>query len=304
MATKLRYQLRPAKHIERHMIVEIVRLLGHGFELDSYRYVGFGALEFMDFKLFHRSLGVKDMVSIEMDSFNMDRYLFNVPYSAIKLQFGSANEVLPALDWQDLNIVWLDYEKHLNSEILRDCEFLTRSLLPGSVLIVTVCATPERSGERLSRLRENVGEVLVPDNCDEKSLNVKGLPKIQKQILTGVINKVARNRNGNVSMKQILDFTYADDAAMQTLGWIVGAPSVQKAIASCPFHSLSFSRSTDDIEPFEISVPVLTAKESRHLNELLPNTDLGSIGVDWLSLPDQAKYQTFYRWYPEFFSLV
>ncbi|RMG75351.1 MAG: hypothetical protein D6711_06830, partial [Chloroflexi bacterium] len=58
---KINYGLRPAKHIERKMLIEIFRRLSEFGSVESYRYIGFGALYFNDFYQFHKYLGIQNM---------------------------------------------------------------------------------------------------------------------------------------------------------------------------------------------------------------------------------------------------
>ena len=62
---KIDYRVRPAKHAERMMMCEAFARLGAFDELPSYQYVGLGSVYFVDFLLFHRILGIRDMVNIE-----------------------------------------------------------------------------------------------------------------------------------------------------------------------------------------------------------------------------------------------
>ena len=143
----------PAKHVERLMIVEACRRLNTIAPLSSYQYVGFGALEFVDFELFHRELGISLMTSIEHDQQWPRRYEFNKPFKNITVLNGSASDHLPQLDWDGLRIVWLDYESQLTEVCVRDAESVVRVLHQGSVFIVTIPGeTPSTSeGCRLSK---------------------------------------------------------------------------------------------------------------------------------------------------------
>lgn len=302
--TKLRYQLRPAKYVERLMIADALRKLGNSFHLSDYTYIGFGALEFVDFKVFHKALGLQQMISIEGDTYNADRYLFNAPYATIKMKFGMASEVLPSLDWTGLRIVWLDYEQHLDKEVIRDVETVVRSLVAGSVLLVTVCAQAARSGERIRTLTEKVGEELLPPELKEAQLSAAGLPLIQRGLLSGIAVKTAQARAGSIELKQLFDFVYADEAQMQTMGWIASAPNVQIAIDQCRFGDLPFVRDGSEETPYRIVVPVLTAKEVRHLTERLPLPTETELSENWLSKEEQSHFASFYRWYPEVLTLT
>jgi hypothetical protein len=48
------YELRPSKAVTRRLLVDVLRRLPTVAALPDYQYVGFGALEFLDFELVHR----------------------------------------------------------------------------------------------------------------------------------------------------------------------------------------------------------------------------------------------------------
>jgi hypothetical protein len=85
---RINYGLRPAKHIERKMMVEAFRRLEPVASLKSYRYVGFGSPYFPDFSLIHRSLGISTMVSIERELSSERRMCFNRPFKCISIEMG------------------------------------------------------------------------------------------------------------------------------------------------------------------------------------------------------------------------
>ena len=129
------YANRPSKHIQRRMVVDACRRLRVFSSLCDYRYVGFGAYEFVNFELVRRELGIVQMDSIEQDTRYEDRYLFNRPFAEIEVHFDTANNVLPnLLEEAALRVVWLDYTSGLNQKVLQDVGICIRKLTPGSVL--------------------------------------------------------------------------------------------------------------------------------------------------------------------------
>ena len=72
--------------------------------------------------MLHKELGITDMISIERDVQNIDRYEFNKPYSNIKILDGESNQELVKLKWDMRTIVWLDYDGRLNKSVLQDVE--------------------------------------------------------------------------------------------------------------------------------------------------------------------------------------
>ena len=122
------YSLRPAKFAERKMLSEIFSRLKVFASLESYRYIGFGSIWFSDCILFHKALGVEDVISIEKEQAHKARFEFNKPYKGIRLMMGSAADVLPGLDWAHRSIVWLDYDDPLNPGILDDVRTVATSV--------------------------------------------------------------------------------------------------------------------------------------------------------------------------------
>lgn len=289
------YQRRPAKHIERLLIVEGCRRLVAAF--GAYSYVGFGGIEFIDFDLFHRALGIGEMISIEKDYGSEARYEFNKPFAGVSMRIGRASDHLPVLDWQGLRIVWLDYECQLNEEVIRDSQTVARNAIPGSVLIVSVNAKADGT-DKLARLTANVTEDRVPDDVTEDSLKPKwGFAAAQRRIVSEAVGTTVAHRGDAVHLQQVFNFNYADDARMQTIGWILAAPGIDRALDGCRLDELPFVRTGDDA--MEIRVPVLTQKELRALNERLPKRPgRRRRAVSWLTEDDQKAYAVLYRWYP------
>jgi hypothetical protein len=294
---KLQYELRPAKHIVRRMIVEGCRQLSHIAPLSKYQYVGFGGLEFVDFQLVHRELGINEMQSIEHDTTWPERYEFNKPFKGVTVHMGKASAVLPTLDWDGLRVVWLDYEQALDEEVIRDCEGLGRLLHQGSVLVVTVRASAEY-GKRLQTLKSNVGDVRVPFDVTEAALNKPwAFAWVQCRILTEALDAVCSQRGDGARLRQIFNFSYADAAKMQTLGWVVTSAALDQTVRDgCRFEDLDFCRSGEG--SFLVEVPTLTAREIAYLNQRLPLTGRRKLHASWLDGKAQEHYSKLYTWYP------
>jgi hypothetical protein len=298
---KFSYSERPAKDIQRRMIVEACRRLIAVAPLDTYGYVGFGGIEFIDFELIHRVLGVRNMTSIEKDREWPARYRFNRPFRTITVLTGKASEHLSSLDWDGLRIVWLDYEIPLKAEVIRDCETVVRVLHPGSVLIVTVQARGDSSGRvgrKLDDLKTNLPEDRIPVGITEESLEGKWeFAKVQRRILAEAVNEVAERRGDGSHLRQILNFFYADGVRMQTSGWVVSSTGLDQTIDGCRFAELGFVRTGD--QPMELEVPVLTRRELQYLNQKLPLQRRARLQEGWLDRGLQEKYAKLYRWYSD-----
>lgn len=296
--TTFSYQSRPAKHILRLLLAETCRQLTPIAPLVDYRYVGFGGIEFVDFEVFRRALGVNDMTSIEQDTLRQTRYAFNRPFSEIALLAGTASQRLPDIDWRRLAIVWLDYESQVVDEVLADVAFLCLELIPGSVLVITANASsPRPADQRRGALVTNVGEERVPPRTTDDSLARWGWAAAQRDVLLGLIDEELGNRRDAARFEQLFDFVYADDAPMQTLGGIVTAPGVDRAIELCRLDDLDFisRRGTGQIE---VRVPMLTHREVLHLNAQLPLGEGGALQAEGIRDEELHAFERFYRWYP------
>ena len=72
-SSKVPYDLRPRKQVERRMMAHVFQLLSEaGFPISTYCYAGFGAFFFVDFILFRRILGINDMLEFRLHC-SMDR---------------------------------------------------------------------------------------------------------------------------------------------------------------------------------------------------------------------------------------
>lgn len=288
---------RPAKYILRHMLVDSFGRLKHIAELTDYGYVGFGGLEFIDFELMRRTLNIPEMVSIEKNTADHARYLFNRPFAGIKVLGGKAFEHLPFMDWSGLRIVWLDYEQPLDEEVLGDATLLAQNLIPGSVFVITLNAMPSKPREtRRATLADRVGEERIPAGVDDDSLALWGLAETQRRILQDAIKAAFRDRNDGATFQQLYNFFYQDDARMQSYGGIVLSPAIQKAYEACAFEDLAYIQTGAQV--MIISPPFLTTKEVIHLNQQLPSPAGETPEAEWLSDASKKNYEAVYRWYP------
>lgn len=238
------------------------------------------------------------MVSIEKNTYDYDRYKFNLPYGGIDLLGGTAAERLPELDWSGLNIVWLDYERQLDDEAFLDVSFLCRELIPASLLVVTLNATtPKPRNVRRATLEQNVGEERIPTGTTDDSLGRWGWAAAQRDILLNWIDESVTRRTDGAWFEQLFDFFYADDAEMQTLGGLFLSPGLRVAYENCRFGELEFIRHRGD-EPVEVFVPIVTHRERLHLNQQLPAPPEAPPTSPGLTEKERSAYKTFQRWYP------
>ena len=298
---KLNYRLRPAKHIERGMIVETLQRLRMFAPLRQYRYVGLGSLYFADFILVHRVLGIKSMVCIERDEPKAERFRFNRPFRTVALKFGHSNDVLPALSWSQRSIVWLDYDCRLNDEVLADIGWVCGAAPSGSVLIVSVNAEPLEEGTRIESFRKAVGRASVPESVTKEG-HLAGwrLAEAGRTVIDSAIREAVQDRSvagARLSYQQLFNFEYRDGVRMSTVGGLLVAGDDQARFNSCEFDDLDYVRR--GAETCRIEVPFLTNREVRLLDRRLPATRQGA-PVKMIPEDAQRAYRATYRFFPTF----
>lgn len=308
---KINYTVRPAKAIERKMLGEAFHKLSAFARLETYRYIGFGSSYFSDFILYHKMLGIKNMISIEKDVENQERFIFNCPFGCIHLAFGESKEVLPTLKWDMKSIIWLDYDDPLDIDILGDIKFCCANIVPGSIIVFSVNSQPEkfenvppndRPPKRLELLKQKVGEENVPtDMTDGTKLSRWGLAAVCRRIILNEIFETLSKRNGTRENKlvfdQLFNFHYADGAKILTVGGIIYEEGQEHVVEQCGFKHLDFVKKAD--EPYVIEPPNLSFREIRHIDTFLPNkTD--EIIPHGVPPEDIRKYTEVYRYFPTF----
>lgn len=301
---KVNYSIRPAKCIERKMLAEAFQRLWRIDRLDHFRYVGFGSTYFTDFILFHKALGFNDMISIEKDIENEDRFRFNCPFACVNIEFGESNVILPSLDWDKKNIVWLDYDGKMDKEKLQDVDCVCSNVVAGSVIIVSVNAEPgDVTVDRLKAMERVFGRNLLPTNITVKDIDDWGTAKVYRTMIDNQINSLLRERNGilpageKLVYKQLFNFHYKDGARMLSTGGLIFRENQVADVEACHFESLPYFR--DGSDPFLIEAPNLTYREIRHLDSQLPEQSGCAIQTN-VPVLDQEKYKHVYRYFPSF----
>jgi hypothetical protein len=308
---RIHYGLRPAKNVQRKMLVETLRRLSEFGPVESYRYVGFGSTYFSDFSLFHKALGIRNMISIERDVSNRERFEFNRPFNCIRMAFGESKEILPTLTWHVRTILWLDYDGTLEPSVLTDVKHFCASAVPGSVVIATVNAEPPELDERkprLEELRSSLGKERIPPDVKEADLSEWGTARVFRRILVSEILETLSERNGGLTDEKKIEyeplfyFCYRDGDRMLTSGGLLYERGQEPALAGCRFDRLDFLRPSlrTNVRPCFIEVPKLTYKEIRHLDRQLPRAKKRKLTAPKVQLADIKQYESIYRYFPNF----
>lgn len=314
------YSVRPAKAIERKMMIEAFRRLDLAWPVGNYRYIGLGSIYFSDFLLIHQNLGVRDMISLEREENHKTRFEFNRPFGCVEVKFRKKEDPLPELPWNKPSIVWLDYDGKVNSSVLADLRTTIQNVPSGSVVCVSVNAEADRPPNgtvdvdqwRLNEFSDRIGEGAVPQGTKGADLRQKPGQRKIWEVLSNALADQLVIRNGRPDVRpetlmaqQIFHFNYEDDAAMLTLGWVIYSVKDCGAASKCDFGSLPFVRS-DDVS-HRIFAPKLTPKEIRYFNAFLPH-DNGLVACDFNTLErttgvpssDICRFSDVYRYYPNY----
>lgn len=308
--TQINYLLRPSKQVERKLIIEALhRLKVLGYDLPSYRYVGFGSIYYADFVLLHRYLYIDDLLCVERNRSIEKRMKFNCPYEFVDLHMGPVSEVFPSLERDRRHVIWLDYDVPLDASVLNDVESALTVLAPGSVLLITVtaqlgeierAATQQQLEERSKRLVEQYSEMVgrfVPGGVKPNMLNRKRLPQFFADILRAQFTETLQaRRDHRLELLQFANYEYADGAKMITFGGLLDEPSNVKRIMKSNFtNGLYYANQP---EPTPISLPQLTIREKYWLDQNLDQLD-GTAELPF-ELDEEAirNYARYYRDYP------
>lgn len=307
---KFDYAIRPAKNIERKMFCEAFARLSRLAPLATYGYVGFGALGFHDFCLFHQRLGIRRMTSIEGNLEAKDRIEKNIPYKCIEMRWGMSHDVLPQFDWSKRVILWLDYEKPFETKMLGDISLACSQMVSGSILIVTTPADPGELGpdgsaeKRLQQLISRVGVLRVPRDTTAQGLAKWGMARTLREVINNEIQQTLVDRNGvldtpeKIEFRQLFNFHYADGSRMLSVGGVMLNTEDRTRLGDDQFQDLDYYRPGTD--SFLIETPLLTQREIKLLDEQLPAEGGAVSPPAWIPEQERLKYGRVYRYFPSF----
>ncbi len=276
--------------------------------LESYQYVGLGSVYFSDFALFHRSLGIDKMVSIEREVGDKQRFSDNLPFAAIQMQWGDTKTELPNINLNLRSIVWLDYDGRLTRDVIDDIRSIATRVTSGSVLAVSVQSVPERDKrEKPVSMREllveQLGDHRIGSNVKDRDLLGWGTADLFRRVILNEIAETLAARNGTLpvgqqmNFEQIFNFHYKDGAHMLTIGGVFFDSGQRLLFDQCAFGELSFVRKAE--EAFSIDIPLLTSRELRTLERQMPL--LGTaIAAGSMPKRDAEAFVKIYRYFPNF----
>jgi len=313
---RVHYALRPAKQVERRILIDALLLISDsGFPIRDYKYTGMGSIHFVDFSLFHKIIGIRNMLSVEISTKIENRIHFNAPYKdIINLEVGQPiGNFIPKLKTDKQHLLWLDYDDILREEMLRDISAAASILSPGSILLFTVDSEPPIKGNnREENTEENIlksknyftsfaDNYLLPYR--EEDFNYENLPRLNikaclKAIRAGLVGRQ------NIKFQPLFNFVYADGHRMITAGGMIcDKKSIQKLNGSRLFKA-NYIRTDFDSDPFMIIVPILTRKEQLVLDSHMPCPDGWLPGEFEMSSEEVQNYKKIYRFFPSYAEIL
>jgi hypothetical protein len=308
---KFNYALRPAKNVERKMFCEAFARLSRIEPLPSFQYIGFGAVGFHDFCLFHERLGIRNMLSIEGNLNTQERIEKNIPYSCIRMKWGLSNDILPQLEWVMRTILWLDYERPISKSTLEDIRCAVSNMRSGSVIVLTLPVDPGQpsstegaQSKRMNDLERSVGKERITSEMREIPLAKWGLASVTRKIVLNEIVTTLLDRNApqddgaRIVFRQLFNFHYADGMRMMTVGGVLLDEADRARMGDDHFNDLEFYRNGSDA--YLIESPVLTLREIAALNAMLPGSLPDVPELVWIPEAERIRYGKVYRYYPSF----
>jgi hypothetical protein len=303
---KVQYDLRPAKQVERRMLIDgLQRLMAAGFQISEYQYTGFGSIHFVDFVMFHKLLGMNDMLSVEHSYDIQKRVKFNKPFRDVRIQMASMSDVIPSLSGDKKHLVWLDYDDILNKGQIEDVYSCATRLSRGSLLLVTIDIEPPLDSTNPRDWRdyftEEASTFLRPRALSQYTLT--GLSRINLEVLTAAVTRGLVGRD--LSWIPLFWFEYADGHKMLTMGGMLGGEAESRSVRGSTLVDAPYARlQWESEEPFRIVIPRITRKERAILDANMPCAENWTPKDFELSADDVKAYKSIYRFYPPYAELL
>jgi hypothetical protein len=311
---EINYSLRVNKNVERKLLVEVFASLKPEFPIESYQYLGFGSVWYVDFILMHRRLGIQDLVSVEKETSRLDRAEFNRPFACVKVLGGDLSGHLATMTFAKPVIAWLDYDDGIAGPMLKDITDLVQKAPPNSIVAVTcnaerrqLDAVPDgvASKDDPEKVRQEAvlryyAKDLIPTPLKPKTLTAPGFTKFLGEALLAQISHAVLKAGREEAVVPLFNFGYSDGARMVTVGALLASPDRSAAVAAkkaAAKHEFFFNA-----DQFTIEVPHLTRKEKLAFDQHLPSTKALDVKKLKFTIPDRLirAYEQLYNYYPVF----
>jgi hypothetical protein len=306
---KLNYLLRPAKQIERKLLIEGLTKMGKvGYPIDTYTYLGLGSPFFADFVLFHRYLYIDKMICAEREEIPL-RMAFNKPYDFVDLRMGEVSDVFPTLDRDAPLFAWLDYDYPICDSIIADLSQLVSLAAPKSVIVATVRAQINwQDGDAGMAKREEVAAELgglvgrlYGEKITPKDLAQVPLAKIVSTSMRTLLLDAASRRG--LSFQQLFNYRYRDGVQMLTVGGIVDESERINHLLTTGVLGDSICYQLDG-EPQFLHAPPLTVREKlwldQHLTDALTAKDVA------FEIDEEVfeQFKRYYKYHPSYYEAL
>lgn len=306
---KVQYELRPAKQVERRMLIDSLQILSYaGFQISDYKYTGMGSIYFVDFILLHKLLGIQNMLSVEFSNIEK-RVKFNKPFGCIEVLVPKPiGDVIPTLSPDSKHFLWLDYDNVLSREMLDDVYIAASHLSVGSILLVTVDVEPPGKDPRdgpsdwRNYFKTQAGRYLG-STVKVSDFAKSNLPRINIQIIDRAIRSGLAGRTG-IEFLPLYNFLYADGHQMLTMGGMIVSTTERRQIRASRLSETNYIRFNFEQEPFRIRVPRLTRKERLYLDSEMPCDTKWKPKDFELKNEDLSDYREIYRFFPAYAELL
>lgn len=309
---KVHYEFRPAKQVERRMLLHALNSLRDvGYPISSYEYTGLGSIYFIDFVLFHRYLGLTKLTSVEGDVEVKRRVDFNCPYELIKVVHDDMSAQIARLSNERRHIIWLDFDSLLTRELLDAVQLAAAQLTIESVLLVTVDVEPPGRPEDGPRKYNPIvwmqhfkieAKGLLWRGANRSDFTRDALPTTNARILKAAIDWGLQTRDAKFI--DMFSFLYADGHRMLSLGGMIGTADDERRIRALDKSELFFLKDDVTNDPFQIRVPLVTRKERHCLDQHMPCRK-GWAPDEFEMKPDDVEdYSKIYRYYPAYTEML
>jgi hypothetical protein len=277
------YHLRTNKNIERQLFIELLKKINHFQNLSEYTYIGFGGQFLEEYKILYSSFEIKKMISMEIEELVHQRQEFNKPLSCIECLHTDSTSFIEEYNRDSIGatIIWLDYTNMDLYTQLKDSEDILNKLEHGDIFKITLNANPsnltssnsglagsELHKKRMEVYQEKVSEYFPPSVTDETMMTTKKYPKVLKNTLKIMIDKVFREKSLNFIT--LTSFVYEDGQQMFTLtGLVIDENSCSEFFRVTQLEAWKFFTNQDNEITF-IDVPWLSVKEKTLIDQYMP----------------------------------
>lgn len=325
------YHLRPNKHIERTLFVELLGKICSQNQPSSYAYISMGGPQLEDHRLIHQILGIESLFSFESEKNVHNRQLFNQRPSCLKCLNEPINEFIDRFEeflaQQNIDdkklIIWLDYALTKRRQQLIEYQTLISKLQEHDIIKMTLNANINTFGERQSgethedvqkrrlvKILDDIGDYVPPDVTGDM-MTAKGIVPILCNTIEVATDKGLLS-HPRVRPALLSLFTYQDGYHQMLTATIMltNAADLERSRTDLQWDYLP--QTWTDVKT--IDVPSLTAKERLEIDSRLPAGDLDKLHD---SLPfmldtddlDRSKellqeYARHYRRYPSYFQVI